>query len=373
MTRIYTRLCQMCAMNVLIDADTVRSPELRHEVSATVMDPFLYAERDGRAVAATSALDAANIAKARPELEQTDVMSELGLRDLITGGMSRAEALLEVRARACEAWGITEAAVPGTFPLATARFLEARGITLHVDDALFSARRRVKTVAQLEGIKRATRAAELGLQAARDALREGLTCDELRQIVRAAVEPHAALGEFTVATGPDTATGHGSSRGPISAGQPVIVDLWPQDRETATFSDIARTFVVGEPDPEIARWHRLVVEVLEDALAHVRPGVEGKQLYARACDRFEAEGFPTQRKPGKALMEGFPTALGHGVGLEVHEAPGLGRSGEAFVAGDVITLEPFLCRPGFGGVQVEEIVLVTEDGAELLSDHPRTL
>ena len=360
-------------MNVLIDADTVRSPELRHEIAATVMDPFLYGERDGKAVAATSALDAGSIAKARPELEQVDVMSELGLMGLITGGMSRREALLEVRARACEAWGITEAVVPATFPLATARFLEARGVTLHVDEDLFVARRRVKTATQLEGIRRATRAAELGLEAARAAVEEGLTCDELRAIVRQAVEPHAALGHFTVANGPDTATGHASSSGPIKAGEPVIVDLWPQDRETATHTDIARTLVVGEPDAEIARWHQLVVEVLEDALAHVKPGVEGKWLYGRACDRFEAEGFATQRKPGKQLMEGFPTALGHGVGLEVHEAPGLGRSGEALQAGDVITLEPFLCRPGVGGVQVEEIVLVTEDGAELLSHHPRSL
>lgn len=153
----------------------------------------------------------------------------------------------------------------------------------------------------------------------------------------------------------------------------MIVDLAPQDRETATFADIARTFVIGEPGPEIARWHKLVLEVLEDSIAQVKPGVEGRQLYARACDRFEAEGFHTQRKPGRTVMEGFPTALGHGIGLEIHEAPSLGRSGEALQAGDVITIEPFLCRPGFGGVQVEEIMLVTDTGAELLSDHPREL
>ncbi len=74
-------------MNVLIDADTIRSPELRHEVPAAILDPFLYGERDGVAFAATSALDAANIAKARPELRQLDTMSELGLRELIVGGM----------------------------------------------------------------------------------------------------------------------------------------------------------------------------------------------------------------------------------------------------------------------------------------------
>jgi Xaa-Pro aminopeptidase len=243
-----------------------------------------------------------------------------------------------------------------------------------VDRELFARRRRVKTPAELAGIRHATRAAEAGLTAARCALVEGLTVEELRAIVRAAVEAcGSTLGEFTVSRGPQTATGHGPGSGRIQAGEPVIVDLWPQDRASACFTDIARTFVVGEPDPEVARWHALVSEVLEASIARVRPGVLGRELYDAACDRFEAEGFATQRRPGATVMEGFPTALGHGIGLEIHEAPGLGRTGEAFVAGDVITIEPFLCRPGFGGVQIEEIVLVTEDGAERLSGIPTSL
>ena len=72
----------------------------------------------------------------------------------------------------------------------------------------------------------------------------------------------------------------------------MIVDLAPQDRASACFSDIARTFVVGEPDPEIARWHALVVEVLEDSIARVRPGVLGRDLYARACDASRPRGSP---------------------------------------------------------------------------------
>ncbi len=72
-------------------------------------------------------------------------------------------------------------------------------------------------------------------------------------------------------------------------------------------------------------------------------------------------------------MEGFPTALGHGIGLEVHEDPGLGRTGQELLAGDVITIEPFLCRPEFGAVQVEDILLVTADGAEVISSLPTGL
>jgi Xaa-Pro aminopeptidase len=150
----------------------------------------------------------------------------------------------------------------------------------------------------------------------------------------------------------------------------VIVDLWPQDRASACFADVARTFTVGEPHPEIAAWEALVRAVQAEAIAAVRPGVLGRDLWALACDRFEAEGFPTQRSPGAQFMEGFPVALGHGVGLEVHEDPGLGRTGGELRAGDVISIEPFLCRPGFGGVQVEDMVLVTENGAEILSRAP---
>jgi Xaa-Pro aminopeptidase len=373
-------------VDVLIDADTIRSPELRHEIPAGVMDPFLYGERDGVPFAAVSPLDSATIAAARPDLRQLDTF-DLGLRDLIDSGLTRDEALLETRLRACREVGVTRASVPPTFPLATAEHLRAGGVEVVVDRERFADRRRNKTAAELRGIWRATKAAEAGLRAAAQALREAetragvlhangepLTCEKLREVVRAAVESSgAALGDFIVSRGPQTATGHGPGFGPIAEGEVVIVDLWPQDRESACFSDIARTFVVGAPDPEIAAWHALVVEAHGRAIANVRPGVSGRDLWNAACDFFEAEGFATQRKPGATMMEGFPTALGHGVGLEVHEAPGLGRSGTELRAGDVITIEPFLCRPDLGGVQVEDILLVTADGAEVISSLPTGL
>ena len=372
--------------DVLIDADTIRSPELRHEIPAGVIDPFLYGERDGVPFAAVSPLDAATIAAARPDLRQLDTF-DLGLRDLIDSGLTRDEALLEVRLLACREMGVTRAAVPPTFPLATAEHLRAGGVEVVVDRERFAARRRNKTAAELSGIWRATKAAEAGLKATAQALREAetragtlysgdeaLTCERLRDLVRAAVESSgAALGDFIVSRGPQTATGHGPGSGPIAEGEVVIVDLWPQDRESACFSDIARTFVAGTPDPEIEAWHALVVEARDRAIASVRPGVSGRDLWSQACDLFESEGFPTQRKPGNAVMEGFPTALGHGVGLEVHEGPGLGRSGTELRAGDVITIEPFLCRPDLGGVQVEDILLVTADGAEVISSLPTGL
>jgi Xaa-Pro aminopeptidase len=138
---------------------------------------------------------------------------------------------------------------------------------------------------------------------------------------------------------------------------------------------MTRTFVVGEPTPATVEMHALSVEALRRSLDAARPGVPGRELYDIACDVFEAAGHPTQRTktPGETLAEGFYFSLGHGVGLEVHEAPGLGRTGtEPLVAGDVLAVEPGTSRDG-EAARVEDLVLVTDDGIENLTDYPYDL
>jgi Xaa-Pro aminopeptidase len=140
---------------------------------------------------------------------------------------------------------------------------------------------------------------------------------------------------------------------------------------------MTRTFIGGgaEPPPEIARWWELTRESLERSFAAVRAGADGRELYGVSCEPFEAAGEPTQRsKPqGEKLEEGYYHSLGHGVGLEVHERPNLGRTPDPLVAGDVITLEPGCYRKDIGGVRLEDLVVVGETGAELLTDFPYDL
>ena len=101
----------------------------------------------------------------------------------------------------------------------------------------------------------------------------------------------------------------------------------------------------------------------------------GRSVFDGTCDIFEAAGYKTQRKKeeGKPLEEGFFHSLGHGVGLEVHEEPTLGRAPGELVAGDVIAVEPGLYRNGYGGCRLEDLVLVTEGGGEVLTDYPYDL
>ena len=103
--------------------------------------------------------------------------------------------------------------------------------------------------------------------------------------------------------------------------------------------------------------------------------MNGGDVHRLVSELFAEHGFPTQltKAEGEVLRDGFYHGLGHGVGLEVHESPRLGMIGEELVAGDVITIEPGLYRNGFGGVRVEDLLLVTDDGYELLTDCPYDL
>jgi Xaa-Pro aminopeptidase len=164
--------------------------------------------------------------------------------------------------------------------------------------------------------------------------------------------------------------------GPIKAGVPIVIDIWPRDNESAMFCDMTRTFVVGDVPEDVRTWHGLAKEALDRAISEIRDGADGKAIFDGTCEIFEAAGEATQRtkEQGKPLDHGFFHGLGHGVGLEVHEQPGMGlASKKPLKAGDVVTVEPGCYRQGYGGVRLEDLVLVTKDGAENLTEYPYDL
>jgi Xaa-Pro aminopeptidase len=152
---------------------------------------------------------------------------------------------------------------------------------------------------------------------------------------------------------------------------PIVVDLWPRDEASGCWSDMTRTFVVGEPGDAVRAHEAVLREAFERTREAVRPGITGRALHAIACDVFEAVGHRTQRTgAGDDPDEGFQWSLGHGVGLEVHEDPALGLSGhDELVAGDVIAIEPGLWQQGVGEVRFEDLLLVTETGSETLTPY----
>jgi len=372
-------------MNVLIYGNTETSPAMRHEVPLAIIDPFLYLEAKGRRAVLTNSLEDDRIARAASDVERL-LVDALGRDELIAEGRSNTEVDQELCVRAVAALGIDEASVPPDFPLALADRLRGAGVALTPDETIFRERRRQRTEGEMAGIRRAAAIACQAMAEAGRMLREAmidrdglvlagelLTADRVRARIR---EMCARAGAPTPAdiivipAGPHAAIGHEPGTGPLPAHIPIEIDLWPRDEQSGCWADMTRTFVRGEISDSIAQVHALVLDAHKRACSAVQPGVTGAELHGIACDVFEAAGHPTQRTkaPGETLREGFYFGLGHGVGLEVHEPPDLGRGdADPLIAGDVIAVEPGTVISGVGGSRVEDLLIVTQESSECLT------
>jgi Xaa-Pro aminopeptidase len=373
---------------VLIYADSIRSADLRHAVPLAVPDPFLYAETNGTRHVFSSSMEATRLRELG--LFEVHVSEEFGIDELIASGLDRREIMAQLALRSVQSLGPKRFAVPDTFPVWLADRLRADGFELEVDQDLFDDRRRVKTEAQLAGMRRAQKAAEAAMDTCRELLRsveirgddlllegEPLTVERVKTAMNATFAAHdTTADEYIVAPGGQGAVGHDMGSGPVPPSTPLVVDIWPRDNGSGVYTDMTRTFVVGDVPDDVREWHRLVKQALDRATSEIGPGADARAVFDGSCEIFEAAGEPTLRTktPGEPLVDGFFHGLGHGVGLEVHEAPGMGQiSDKKLVTGDVVTVEPGLYRAGYGGVRLEDIVLVTETGAEVLTDYPYDL
>jgi Xaa-Pro aminopeptidase len=375
---------------LLLFSDSARSAAMRHEVPVAIGDPFLFVDADGRRTVLISALERDRVGAILPEAALLDFV-DLGLRELVEAGRTRLEAEQEIVVRAVAQLGIRDALIPWDFPVAIADRLRADGVSITVDDAFVAARRRVKAGAELAGVRAAQAAGHAAMARAATLLAtsepgpdgllrrpdgEPLMAEWVRgELRRVCAEHSAACPADMIVAAVSNGQGHDPGSGPLPAGLPIIVDLFPRDEASGLWADMTRTFVVGSPTPEhaalIADQERLVRTAIEQARAAVRPGVTGRELHAATCDLFEAAGWATQRTGGEG---GFQFSLGHGVGLEVHEPPALGLSGrDPFVPGDVVAIEPGLWDRRIGGVRLEDLLLVTPDGCETLTAFPYDL
>ncbi|HEY3728760.1 MAG TPA: M24 family metallopeptidase [Solirubrobacteraceae bacterium] len=371
---------------LLLYGDTETSASMRHEVPIAVGDPFLLAQDGQRTWIMCSGLERDRMARLRPDAELL-ATDDLGFHELLESGLSRDQLMLELASRAAARTQISEAIVEFEFPLGLAERLRADGIELTIDDDAVKARRRAKSRAELAGVRRAQRAAEAAMTAAAGLLSEAevagdtlvleaepLTAERVRAAMRDACwQRGALLGPEAIVASVWQGFGHDPGSGPLPAGLPIQVDVWPRDDESACWADMTRTFIVGPAPPdEVVRQQELVREALDGARAAARPGITGRELHAGCCEIFERAGYRTQRTgPGEDRNEGFQFSLGHGVGLQVHEAPALGQTGRSpLVVGDVIAVEPGLWQRDVGGVRLEDLLLITDDGCEVLTEFP---
>ncbi|MEF8799893.1 MAG: Xaa-Pro peptidase family protein [Halolamina sp.] len=348
-------------------------------------DPFLTVYTLEETAILTSGLEYGRASKeARAEtVERTSDYDYQELREEYESAVARNKLHAEFLA-AQDAGAV---AVPETFPVGSADGLREEGIALAVDaDGVVDDIRAVKTEAEIENVREATLANEKSMQACEALIdaadiengvlhHEGqpLTSEHVKtEIEQTLLEHGCALDETIVACGVDAADPHDRGSGPLEANRPIIVDIFPRDKETGYHSDMTRTFVKGEASDTVEEWYKLTAEAKRAAFSELEAGTTGEAVHAAACEVYERAGYPTLRED-PAAETGFIHSTGHGIGLDVHEKPSLSPRGDELEAGQIVTVEPGLYDPAHGGVRIEDIAVVTDDGYENFTDYPEQL
>ncbi len=285
--------------------------------------------------------------------------------ELVRLKRSPEEALQEMLARA----GATHPAFESEYATyaEVQRWCEATpGVTWVPASGLVASLRAVKDPAELAAMRAAIRLADEAIGHARRLVRPGMTERALAWEIESFMRTHgaeAASFEVIVAAGANASLPHArAGDSEIAPGQTIVVDMGA--RLNGYCSDLTRTWCLGEPAEPDKFWevYNTVLQAQLAAQAAVVPGMTGREADAVARQVISAAGYGDH----------FGHGLGHGVGLAVHEEPRLAGSAHGpLPEGSIFSIEPGIYLPGWGGVRIEDLVLLTEKGAEVLSAAPK--
>jgi Xaa-Pro aminopeptidase len=347
-------------------------------------DPFLFIERRGKRFLVMSDLE---IDRAK---EQSSADTVLAYSDFVRRLQKQGSSfpgVAEVLAQVFRFLGIRNAEVPSTFPLGLADELRSMNLSIRVKPDPFWPEREFKTTREVRHIVESLRAAEIGMEAGIDAVRRctigrngylyldgtRLTSEILKAIINTTIMSQGFVPSHTiVSSGNQCVDPHDQGSGPIRAHTSIIIDIFPRSEKTGFFGDITRTVVRGRASDRLKHAYRCVEEGQKIGFQRIRDGANAFDIHHEIVSYFAREGFPTGRQGGR--MQGFFHGTGHGLGLDIHEPPGIGsRTAAVLRSGHVVTVEPGLYYLGMGGVRLEDVVLVTEKGCRNLVQIPRIL
>lgn len=275
--------------------------------------------------------------------------------------------------------GVDRVVADRSLPLIYAEFLSRVGIEVICDENLWGIERRQKSDTEIEHLRESQRVTEQAIQyacemiATATANADGVLFRENEPLtserVRSAVDVFLLKKGFTnptsiIAGGPAGADCHNAGSGELRTGFPVIVDIFPRSRSTLYCGDCTRTVVHGDIPDEIKAMHSTVRKANAAGVGATKAGVTGEDVHRATIQVIEADGYdiglPDDDAPASYCSMTHGT--GHGIGLDVHEPPLLDMKGPGLLIGDALTIEPGLYRRDFGGVRIEDMVVVTADG-----------
>jgi len=344
-------------------------------------DPFIFIQIDKRKILIASDLE---VDRAKDQSIAHRVLSSSKIQQVLKEkGIS--PSTTEIVADTLNRNGIRHLIVPANFPIAHADSLRRKGFSIEWKRDPFFEERTIKTKEEIKAMTDALRHTERAIHAAVDLLRHSkikgkyliykgkhLTSEDIKRVINVKLMEAGCIAAHTIISCfNDCVDPHNQGSGPLLANQSIIMDVFPHSSETKYFADITRTFVRGKASPKLKKIYQTVQEGQEIAFRQVRDGADGSKIHRDIMHYFEQEGFPTGNKDGR--MQGFFHGTGHGVGLEIHEAPRISAGKDILKTGHVVTVEPGLYYLGVGGVRLEDMVVVEKTGCTNLTKFPKFL
>ena len=348
-------------------------------------DPFPAFTAHGKRIGLIPSLEVGRAQK-ESHLDEILNLSEI-IKDLRKTNPHAGEADAIVLAALNE--GIDAFRVPADFPVGLFKRLESLGLKLipvsETDEIPLFKNRSIKNKKEVEGIKKGNRTACAGFVRVEEILKESettptqklfwkgktLTAEILKEEIQVAVTRAGGLLDIGLicAPGDQAIDCHSSGTGPIYAGQLLVVDIFPRDRDSFNYGDMTRTYLKGRASSKQRKLVETVLEAQRRTLKSIKANKTGAKIHQQVVDFFDKKGYKTKKT--KDGYEGFFHGTGHGLGFDIHEAPSLStRSKKPLLAGECVTVEPGLYYLGLGGCRIEDCVLVTKNGCEMLSKHP---
>ena len=347
-------------------------------------DPFIFIAKRGRRYLVMNDLEI-DRAKSQAAVDKVLSYSNYQKRWHSRGTQfpTTAQVLVEVLADL----KVKRVQVPSTFPVHLADQLRRMKIRLEPKPDPFWPEREFKTNSELRAISQSLRAAEFGMEAGIDAVRRSqirkdgylyldgtpFTSEILKRIINTTIMAQGYVPSHTIAASGDQCVDpHNQGSGPIRAHTSIIMDIFPRSQSTGYFGDITRTIVRGRASERLKHAYNCVAKGQDIGFRKIRDGASAYDIHFEILDYFTSEGFPTGAFDGR--MQGFFHGTGHGLGLDIHEAPSFGqRSKNQLRSGNVVTVEPGLYYQGMGGVRLEDVVVVTKTGCRNLVQLPKFL
>ena len=368
---------------LLIIADSERDSNMYYATGFPAPDPFVFIRKGNEKVMITSDLE---LDRAKSESKADKVLSISKYERVIRKSGGNSFCLIEIVAAALREMNITKLQVPANFSVEYADFLRKNGFRLEVKrEPLFDSRE-IKNEEEIEHIVKTLRNTEYALEKAVDCIRKSkvrdgflfsarniqITSESIRQMINVELMKRGCTAKHTIVScGEHSCVPHNTGSGPIKANESIIFDVFPKDEETGYYADISRTVVKGKASRSLKKMYKAVASAQDLVFKSAGNDTRGDVIHRKVMKHLTSLGFKTGKVKGK--MQGFFHGTGHGVGLDVHEPPRISKSKCTLKTGHIVTVEPGLYYPGVGGVRLEDMILITDDGCTNLTKSPKVL